>query len=64
MDFTHSERSEAVQAEVRRFLDEYVYPAEHVFEAQAAANRAAGTPFRTPEVLRSSEAQVRTHGLS
>ncbi len=51
MHFAHSERSEALQQDVRKFLDEYVYPAEHEFEKQAEANRAAGDPFRTPEVL-------------
>ena len=29
MDFQHSERSQALQGEVRAFLDEHVYPAEH-----------------------------------
>jgi acyl-CoA dehydrogenase len=51
MDFAHSERSQAVQEEVARFLDEHVYPAEHTFEEQVVANRAAGTPFRTPDIL-------------
>lgn len=63
MDFAHSERSLALQDEVRRFLDEQVYPAEHTFEEQAAANRVAGTPFRTPEVLQGLKAEARGRGL-
>ena len=51
MDFAPSQRSAALQGQVRAFLDEHVYPNEHTSEAQAARNREAGDPFRTPEVL-------------
>jgi acyl-CoA dehydrogenase len=63
MDFAHSERSQALQAEVAAFLDSHIYPAEHTFEAQAAANRAAGNPFRTPEVLAGLKDEARQRGL-
>ena len=63
MEFRHSERSLELQAEVTRFLDEHVYPAEHQFEEQAAANRAAGTPFRTPAVLGDLKKAARERGL-
>jgi acyl-CoA dehydrogenase len=63
MDFRHSERSEALQEQVTRFLAEHVYPAEHEFEQQAAANRAAGTPFRTPEVIGGLKDVARHQGL-
>jgi acyl-CoA dehydrogenase len=63
MDFRHSERSEQLQEQVRQFLDSHVYPAEQVFEAQAAENRAAGTPFRTPEVLQTLKDEARAQGL-
>ncbi len=63
MHFAHSERSEALQHEVRQFLDEHVYPAEHEFEQQAAANRAAGQPFRTPELLAGLKDEARQRGL-
>lgn len=63
MDFAHSARSLALQDEVRAFLDECVYPAEHVFEEQAAAHRAGGTPFRTPEVLAGLKDEARRRGL-
>jgi acyl-CoA dehydrogenase len=63
MDFRHSERSAELQAQVTTFLDEFVYPAEHVFEEQAAANRAAGTPFRTPAVLAGLKDEARRRGL-
>jgi acyl-CoA dehydrogenase len=63
MDFAFSERSVELQTEVERFLDDFVYPAEPVFEEQAAANRAAGTPFRTPEVMAGLKEQARSRGL-
>jgi acyl-CoA dehydrogenase len=63
MDFRHSDRSLALQEQVRAFLDKHVYPAEHAFEQQAAANRAAGTPFRTPEALTALKPQAREQGL-
>jgi acyl-CoA dehydrogenase len=63
MDFAHSERSLELQDGLRKFLDEQVYPAEPVFEEQAAANRAAGTSFRTPAVLGDLKVEARKRGL-
>jgi acyl-CoA dehydrogenase len=63
VDFQHSERSQAIQAEVRRFLDEDVLPAEHEFEQQAAEFRRAGTPFRTPAVLATLKSKAQQRGL-
>jgi len=63
MDFTHSERSLALQAETLRFLDEQVYPAEPEFERQAEQLRAAGTPFRTPAALAGLKHEARARGL-
>jgi len=63
MDFRHSERSQALQEQVQRFLDTHIYPAEAVFETQAADNRAAGQPFRTPEILATLKDEARQQGL-
>jgi acyl-CoA dehydrogenase len=63
MDFRHSERSQALQDQVRQFLDEQVYPAERDYVEQAAANRAAGDPFRTPDVLIDLKSRARSAGL-
>jgi acyl-CoA dehydrogenase len=63
MDFRHSDRSQALQAQVQQFLDEHVYPAEHEFEEQTRANRAAGHPFRTPGVLAGLKDTARKQGL-
>ena len=63
MDFRHSDRSLELQDEARRFLDDEIYPAEATFEQQEHANRAAGTPFRTPEVLAELKTAARKRGL-
>jgi acyl-CoA dehydrogenase len=63
MDFTHSERSQIMQATVTRFLDEQVYPAEQTFADQVDELRRAGTPFRTPEVLAKLRTEARARGL-
>ncbi len=63
MDFAHSARSQELQEQVGTFLDEFIYPAEHTFEAQAAANRADGNPFRTPEVLGGLKVEAQRRGL-
>ena len=63
MDFEYSQRSQALQEQVRQFLDEHVYPAEHDFEREVAENRAKGDPFRTPAVLGGLKQTARQHGL-
>ena len=63
MEFTHSERSRQLQAEVTRFLDELVYPAEMDFHRQVQANREAGQPFATPEIIGELKVQARRRGL-
>ncbi|HEX2307750.1 MAG TPA: acyl-CoA dehydrogenase family protein [Jatrophihabitantaceae bacterium] len=63
MDFADSARSVDLQLRTRSFLDEVVYPAEPVYEAQADANRAAGTPFTTPAIIAELAAEARRRGL-
>jgi acyl-CoA dehydrogenase len=63
MDFQHSERSRELQKTLQDFLDSHVYPAEHDFETQAAANRAAGRPYTTPQVITDLKPVARSKGL-
>ncbi|MGH2861818.1 MAG: acyl-CoA dehydrogenase family protein [Solirubrobacteraceae bacterium] len=63
MDYSQSERSLELQNKVDAFMRECVYPAERTFEQQASANRAAGTPFRTPEVLQKLKLEARRRNL-
>ncbi|HEX2904739.1 MAG TPA: acyl-CoA dehydrogenase family protein [Jatrophihabitans sp.] len=63
MDFNHSERSQQLQAQVSTFLAECVYPAEREFARQDEANRIAGSPFQTPEVIQRLKDEARRRGL-
>jgi acyl-CoA dehydrogenase len=63
MDFADSARSVQLQQLMRSFLDEVVYPAEPVYDAQAEANRAAGAPFTTPAIAAELAGEARRRGL-
>lgn len=63
MDFSHSERSLELQRKATDFMQEFVYPSEEIFETQAAANRAEGTPFQTPAVLRELKSEAKARDL-
>jgi acyl-CoA dehydrogenase len=63
MDFADSARSVDLQQRMRSFLEEVVYPAEPVYEAQADANRAAGTPFTTPAIVAELAGEAQRRGL-
>ena len=55
MDFAYSPRALELQTKLLKFMDEHVYPAEAPFEAEIAANTAAGkrwTPLQTIEALK------------
>ena len=55
MDFSYSPRTLELQAKLLKFMDDHVYPAEASFEAEIAANTAAGkrwTPLKTIEDLK------------
>ena len=55
MDFSYSPRTLDLQAKLLRFMDEHIYPAEPKYEAEIAANTAAGkrwTPLKTIEELK------------
>jgi acyl-CoA dehydrogenase len=55
MDFAYSPRTLDLQARLLKFMDDYIYPAESKYEAEIAANTAAGkrwTPLATIEELK------------
>jgi acyl-CoA dehydrogenase len=55
MDFAYSPRTLELQAKLLKFMDDFIYPAEARFEAEIAANTAAGkrwTPLDTIEQLK------------
>jgi acyl-CoA dehydrogenase len=63
VDYSHSERSVELQKQTETFMRECVYPAEQTFEDQASANRTAGSPFRTPEILQELKLEARRRNL-
>jgi acyl-CoA dehydrogenase len=42
MDFQHSDKVKSLQKRLNAFMDEHVYPAEAVFDAQMDAARESG----------------------
>ena len=63
MDFSYSPRTLELQAKLLHFMDEHIYPAEAKYEAEIAANTAAGkrwTPLNTIEELKP---KARAQGL-
>jgi len=55
MDFAYSPRTLELQAKLLKFMDDHIYPAESAYEAEIAANTAAGkrwTPLTTIEALK------------
>jgi acyl-CoA dehydrogenase len=63
MDFSYSPRTLDLQARLLRFMDAHIYPAEAHYDAEIAANTAAGkrwTPLQTIERLKP---KARAEGL-
>jgi acyl-CoA dehydrogenase len=60
MDFELTDRCQALRERLLAFMDERVYPAEHVYEEQIAAS---GDPHHQPAVMEELKAQARERGL-
>ncbi len=63
MDFAYSPRTQELQTQLLKFMDDHVYPAEAAFEAEIEANTKAGkrwTPLQTIEALKP---KARAQGL-
>jgi len=63
MDFDYSPRTKELQAQLLRFMDEHIYPAEQRYEDEIGANTKAGkrwTPLQTIEALKP---KARAQGL-
>jgi len=63
MDFAYSPRTRDLQARLSRFMDANVYPAEPVYAAEVAANRANGNPWVATKVMETLKAKARAEGL-
>ena len=63
MDFEYSAKVRAWQQRLRDFLERHVLPAEAVFAAEVAANRAAGNAWQPTRVMEQLKQQARSEGL-
>ncbi|MGA5450511.1 acyl-CoA dehydrogenase family protein [Streptomyces umbrinus] len=60
MDFGLSPRTDELRARMTAFMDEYVFPAEPVYDRQLAQ---AGNPHELPSVMRELKEKARAEGL-
>ncbi|NKY57889.1 acyl-CoA dehydrogenase family protein [Nocardia flavorosea] len=60
MDFSYSPRTRELLGRLGQFMDEYVYPAERVYDEQIAA---ADDPHEQPPIMRELQAEARRQGL-
>lgn len=58
MDFEHSQRVQDLQQRLTAFMEEHVYPNEHVFNEQVQAER-----WKSPPVLEELKEKARAEGL-
>ncbi|WP_018913002.1 acyl-CoA dehydrogenase family protein [Thiomonas sp. FB-6] len=63
MDFEYSAKVRAWQQRLQDFLERHVLPAEAVFAAEVAANRAAGNAWQPTRVMEQIKQQARAEGL-
>jgi acyl-CoA dehydrogenase len=63
MEFAFDDRTLAFRERLLAFLDEHVYPAEPVFEEQAAALAETGNRWSRPAIVDDLKAEARRRGL-
>ena len=63
MDFDYSPRTKELQAQVLRFMDEHIYPAEAEYSAELAANTAAGKRWPPLKLIEELKPKARAQGL-
>jgi acyl-CoA dehydrogenase len=63
MDFQHSDKVKSLQKRLNAFMDEYVYPAEAVFEAQMDAARESGNRWQPAPVIEELKEKAKAAGL-
>jgi acyl-CoA dehydrogenase len=63
MTFTYSDKVKDLQQRVTAFMDEHVYPAEPVFEAQMDDARRSGNPWVPAPIVEELKKKARAAGL-
>ncbi|KAA1008188.1 acyl-CoA dehydrogenase [Paraburkholderia panacisoli] len=63
MDFQHSDKVKSLQKRLSAFMDEHVYPAEAVFDAQMDAARESGNRWQPAPVIEQLKEKAKAAGL-
>src|SRR5580698_9707778 len=63
MDFAFDARTEELRGQLQAFIDEYIIPAEKVFEEQAAEMAARGRGWERPPVMEDLKTAAKKQGL-
>ncbi|SIT46302.1 Isovaleryl-CoA dehydrogenase [Paraburkholderia ribeironis] len=63
MDFQHSDKVKSLQQRLNAFMNEHVYPAEAVFDAQMDAARESGNRWQPAPVIEQLKEQAKAAGL-
>src|SRR5512143_2471864 len=60
MDFEPSDKCKAIQSQLERFMDEYIYPNERTYQEQSEAS---DDPHAEPAVMKEIRAKAKAIGL-
>ena len=63
MDFDYSPKTKELQAKLLRFMDDYIYPSESVYQAELAANTAEGKRWSALKTIENLKPKARAAGL-
>jgi acyl-CoA dehydrogenase len=63
MNFQHSDKVKSLQQRLNAFMDEHVYPAEAIFEAQMDAARESGNRWQPAPVIEELKQKAKAVGL-
>ncbi|MDR2155302.1 MAG: acyl-CoA dehydrogenase family protein [Burkholderiaceae bacterium] len=63
MDFEYSPKVKQMQARLLAFMEEHIYPNEHKFYDEIAANRAKGNPWVPTQLVEQLKPKARADGL-
>jgi acyl-CoA dehydrogenase len=63
MDFDYSPKTKELQAKLMKFMDDYIYPSEHEYEAELRANTEAGKRWSPLQTIEKLKPKARAAGL-
>ncbi len=63
MDFDYSPKTQDLQARLRQFMDDHIYPSEPAYAAELAANTAAGKRWTALNTIEQLKPKARAAGL-